>query len=451
MAASSSTILAEKNFKFNKMARIIASFCGADSTDCCFRFRTEGATNEVKQIKAHRKLLSTLSPVFEAMFSGSWDNDSNAIPIVDASFESFYTFMEYFYKGEVKLNADNINEMLYLAQKYDVQDVVASCSMFSMEQLSIENVIPYFGMAIRYDQADLMAKCADFITGNMDKILKSNEFIQCDQDTLKQVLKLWPENCKAHDVFDSCIEWAKEKCRKEEIDESSPVNLRIVLGGNFQSIQIKRMNRDEFAKRFELINAMMSRNESDDVFKHFVLTKIGSENQCDGINFTFAMVKESRISTIGSPKMAFELSEPLMLEGITIANPYFNGTFDHPHTSTKIVVYFSQNPGENEYIHNVRTTSEAYSRVTFPQPLFMERRKSHEIGITYSRCFSRAADSNSYRLISNIQQNTDVSINLHSTVQQKWKSIELKPSKLGTAYHFISALHFQPCSKNDTK
>lgn len=64
-----------------------------------------------------------MSSVFAAMFSGSWDNNSNAIPIEDASYESFGQFIDFFYKGKLELNTQNIDEIFYLAHKYDVGEI----------------------------------------------------------------------------------------------------------------------------------------------------------------------------------------------------------------------------------------------------------------------------------------------------------------------------------------
>lgn len=267
--ATPSSSQSEKMFKFNTPSKVIAIVFGPDSTDCSFQFVADIATTQISEIKTHRKLLSALSPVFATMFAGSCNGFNQPIPIVDVSFDTFRTFLAYFYSGEITVNTKNINEMMYLAHKYTVEDVVASCSMFLMKQLSIENAIPNYCMAISYHQLDLITKCAEFITNNMENILKSETFIQCDQQTLKRILDLQPKNFKTHDVFDSCIEWGRYKCRNKGINELSPVNLRNELGDSFKSIRLKRMERDEFYKRIQLIGAMMTQHETDDVLKYF--------------------------------------------------------------------------------------------------------------------------------------------------------------------------------------
>lgn len=305
MAAALSSFT-EKNFKFNTFAKVIAIVFDGDTTDCSFQFTTDDATTAIKQIKSHRKLLSTLSPVFATMFNGSWGGDCEPIRIDDVSMDAFETFLNYFYKSEVKLNTDNFDEVLYLAHKYDVQDVVACCSIFSMEHLSVDNVVACYGMAIRFEQNELKVKCIEFIANNKEHVLKSDTFIECDQNTLMEILKIRSPVCVEHVVFDVCIEWAKDKCHKMGIDEPSPESLRNQLGECFQLIRLKDMELDEFGKRIDLISAMMTKGESDDVLKYLVLTKSCATTQVktdktvkeldEGINLMFEIARQTQMA-----------------------------------------------------------------------------------------------------------------------------------------------------------
>lgn len=266
----------EKEYKFETISKVIANVFGPNSSDCCFLF-TE--SDQIIEIKSHRQLLSSLSPVFAAMFNTTWNDDHKPISIVDASLESFKDFLEYFYKGTIKVNTDNVKEVIYLAHKYEVQEAVETCSTYLIEQLSINNVVPYFGMALRYNQEILNNMCNTMICQNMSQIWKSEEFIQCDEDTLKEILVL-PASRKEHDVFDACIEWAKDKCRKRQIDESSPDNLRTELNNCLKLIQFKHMDREKFGKRVELIDALLDKTEFNDAVKHLLLLKSDANKSC---------------------------------------------------------------------------------------------------------------------------------------------------------------------------
>lgn len=67
-----------------------------ESTDISFSFPNDG----YMKMDAHKALLSALSPVFKAMFSDIWQQ-STQIEILDAHFDAFNEFLQYFHTDEI--------------------------------------------------------------------------------------------------------------------------------------------------------------------------------------------------------------------------------------------------------------------------------------------------------------------------------------------------------------
>lgn len=204
------------------------------------------------------------------MFSGNWSEDSKPIPIDDSSADAFETFLAYFYKGQVELNTDNITDILYLAHKYDVDELLVSCSKFAMEQLCAENAVRYWAIGIDFGLNDLEAKCKEFIAANTAQVFTSEAFVQCDAGILKKILELETKSCGVDIKFDACIKWAKSICRGKKIDDSDPTNLRAELGKCFDLIRFKEMTRVNFVERYESYKAMFTKEESDGIAMHFM-------------------------------------------------------------------------------------------------------------------------------------------------------------------------------------
>lgn len=258
-----------KKVAFNTLAKVIASTYGPDSTDCCFQC-IDKSTKTIKNIKCHRKLLSALSPVFATMFNDTWRKDSTPILIEDTSAEAFEVFLAYFYQGTIEFTQRNVIGVLHLAHKYDIGELVTSCSTYAIEQLRTENVVHLYRFATRYDSTDLKQKCLQFLINNPAGVFKSSAFLQCGKRTLKEILKIPILACKEHTIFDACIEWAKAKCQQKKIDESRPENLRAALNDCFELIRFTDMGREEFAERYESFKTMFTREEADAYVMHFV-------------------------------------------------------------------------------------------------------------------------------------------------------------------------------------
>lgn len=247
------------------------SVFNADSTDCRFQFDDETTTG-MHKIKAHRKLLAALSPVFAGMFNSDWAGKLEAIPITDVAYEDFHAFLNYFYKAEVQLNTQNVGAIFRLAYKYHIEDLMGSCSTFMSNQLCVDNVIEFYGVAIQFDLRNLKDKCIEFITNHTAYVLTSNAFIQCNIVVLKDILESVELYLNAETIFDVCVEWAKYKCQQKNINPS-PENLRIELGDCFGLINFHAMGVTGFAKRYKSLKGMFARDESDDILLRFAIAK----------------------------------------------------------------------------------------------------------------------------------------------------------------------------------
>ena len=71
-----------------------------------------------KVIPAHKFVLAISSPVFFAMFFGDLAETTNSIVLPDCEYESVLELFRFIYCDEVKLNQDNVMQVLYLAKKY---------------------------------------------------------------------------------------------------------------------------------------------------------------------------------------------------------------------------------------------------------------------------------------------------------------------------------------------
>lgn len=102
---------------------------------------------ECIKMQAHKFLLMESSNVFCTMFNGSW-KESDEIEIVDVSADGFREFLQFFYLDKVKLTVENVAEVMYLGDKYDVDKCLAICSKFLRKILNETNICWGYKLAI---------------------------------------------------------------------------------------------------------------------------------------------------------------------------------------------------------------------------------------------------------------------------------------------------------------
>ncbi|XP_052222742.1 BTB/POZ domain-containing protein 6-like isoform X2 [Dreissena polymorpha] len=174
---------------------------------------TFSAGNEQEQIRCHRFILASRSPVFYAMFCGTLAESKDVICVPDIEPITLKILIRYLYSGKVKINAETVLSLLYAAKKYDIPGLDSKCKSFLNENVNCENVCTILDQAIVFDDEDLKSKSLDFIMDKSDSVLKSDAFLRMSKSGLHEVLKLDQFNASECELYTACKRWATQRCR----------------------------------------------------------------------------------------------------------------------------------------------------------------------------------------------------------------------------------------------
>ncbi|KAJ6644244.1 BTB/POZ domain-containing protein 2 [Pseudolycoriella hygida] len=250
-------------------------FLKTDLSDIEFVFDNE-------RVPAHKTILAMASNVFEAQFFGPLQHKEE-VKIEDADTDAFKEFLQFLYLPKVKLTMKNIEQVAYLADKYNMADCRNTCGAFLESQLTEENMIWGYHLAVKLNIQPLKKFCEEQISFLTYDAFKSDTFLQCDKDVLKHILELDTLLCSEVELFNACVAWAKVSCHRKGLDGNDPGNVKKELGECFYLFRFGRMtmieittmvsdefNEDLFSKK-ELIDVYRIKSEGDfelAVFKH---------------------------------------------------------------------------------------------------------------------------------------------------------------------------------------
>lgn len=288
-----------KTLTFNPSLKLITKLYPPATTDFCFTFKNG-------QISVHKTLLSSLSPVFEAMFSGQWI-ETNSVEIIDTSPAAFKDFMQYFYKCAVDITEENYYDLIYLAKKYHVEELYAGLEAYMIECLTPDNVIDSLGLALFFSLNQLKFECEQRVSANMQKILKSPALLGCELNGLRTIFKLMPLGALVYNrqrIFDFSIRWADKQCQNNNIDANQFENLQKQLDDVYALICLNDTDAEEFRKRFEQFKMAARTNRPEQKY-----------NVC-------SYCQPMRIQTLhrrSATQLDFEVTAPLLLMGVRIA------------------------------------------------------------------------------------------------------------------------------------
>lgn len=128
--------------------KILTDICSlyGDTQLSDFKFIVEG-----QEFHIHKNILAARSPVFHKMFTGNFqEKKGKTSEIFDASKEAFSELMRFIYVGKIRDLEKHVEELLGLADRYEVSDLQKVCELKLMANLKDENAESIFQLAHRH-------------------------------------------------------------------------------------------------------------------------------------------------------------------------------------------------------------------------------------------------------------------------------------------------------------
>jgi len=145
-----------------------------------------------QEIRVHKLILSARSPVFQAMLGSDMvEKSRGVITIMDANVTVVRQMVAYMYTAKIDNDFDRIKELLVLANKYQVLELVNYCSSRIFESLSEDNALEIGMFGEMHNSEVLINRCAKYICYDMTDSLAEDwmEKIQESPKLMLQIIK----------------------------------------------------------------------------------------------------------------------------------------------------------------------------------------------------------------------------------------------------------------------
>lgn len=108
----------------------------------------------------HRAILSAVSPYFKALFTNSLKGGKTETTevIISVPGEIFSLILDYAYTGTCNVNADNVEQLLPLADQFEVLGIIQLCCQFLLQELRPENCLGKVKMYIKCNNTRTVKK-----------------------------------------------------------------------------------------------------------------------------------------------------------------------------------------------------------------------------------------------------------------------------------------------------
>ena len=238
-------------------------------SDVKFVVRPQGGSETtMKKIPAHKFLLAISSPVFFAMFYGELAETKDSIDISDCEYESLLELFRFIYSDEVKLNPDNVMQVLYLAKKYLLPSLADKCTAYLGNNLDGSNVFHVLPGAQKYEEKDLIHRCWEVIDEQTDEAVKSDGFVTIERSVLEELVERDSLNVQEVELFKAVDCWATKECENQGLAAEGSVKRRILEERIVKAIRFPVMEEKEFVE-VVLDSDILVKKELSDMMKYF--------------------------------------------------------------------------------------------------------------------------------------------------------------------------------------
>jgi len=229
---------------------------------------SEGGSENMKKIPAHKFLLAISSPVFYAMFYGELAEKKDSIDISDCDHKSLLELFRFVYSDGVNLNEDNVMQVLYLAKKYMLPSLADKCSEFLRENVDASNVFHVLPDAQKYEEKDLETHCWRVIDKDTNEAVKTDGFVTIGKSVLEELVERDSLNVREVELFKAVDCWATKECKKQGLAAEGSVKRKVLGERIVKAIRFPVMKQQEFAD-VVLDSEILTKTESFDLTKYF--------------------------------------------------------------------------------------------------------------------------------------------------------------------------------------
>lgn len=121
-----------------------------------------------EEFQAHKLILAARSPIFKYLFGNHISENSFELALTDVSPEAFRIFLQFIYTNKLEKPGNWAEEVLFLGDKYGVEELKVGVANYLMETITVKNAIETLLIFEKYQIIQLQREAIRFIAENRE-------------------------------------------------------------------------------------------------------------------------------------------------------------------------------------------------------------------------------------------------------------------------------------------
>lgn len=180
---------------------------------------------EDRSIPCHRLILAACSPYFRELF---FSVDGKEVETKEVVLENIdpnvmELVVNYLYSAEIDIYDSNVQDILALANRFQIPSVFTVCVNYLQKKLTMKNCLAIYRLGLMMNCARLAMAARDYIADRFEAIAEDNDFLELAPPELFAIIGADALNVEKEEVvFEALMRWIrkdKEK-RKKSLEEA---------------------------------------------------------------------------------------------------------------------------------------------------------------------------------------------------------------------------------------
>ena len=142
-----------------------------------------------RTLKAHRVVLASFSPYFEALLGNNWkEGKKEEIEILGLDESAVSDLIEFAYSGNINISRDNVQTLLEAANYLGIEFVKKSCGDFLKQGVDVKTCLGIWQLADVFALEGLSNEAKNYALRHFTQVCKEDEFLRLPIKLLTDLL-----------------------------------------------------------------------------------------------------------------------------------------------------------------------------------------------------------------------------------------------------------------------
>lgn len=197
-----------------------------------------------RNIPCHRLILAACSPHFRELFfsEDGTEEEKREVLLENLDPSIMEAIVNYMYSAEIDINDNNVQDILAVANRFQIPSVFTVCVNYLQKKLSKKNCLAIYRLALMLNCTRLAVAARDYIADRFETVNKDEDFLQLSPPELFAIIGADALNVEKEEVvFETLMRWIRKD--KEKRIKS--------LGEAFECIRFRLLAEKYFKEKVE--------------------------------------------------------------------------------------------------------------------------------------------------------------------------------------------------------